>query len=218
MVKLIKAKFDGTPIQFNDSGWFNATVAAKKFGKRPVDWLKQKDTQEYIQSLADIIQSDPESLSKTQRGGAKAGTWLHPKLSVAFARWCDIKFGVWCDQQIEEIIYGKPEDTDWKKLRHSASSSFKVMNDVLKGTREDVGKDTKGFHYANEAKLVNWAMTGEFKPLDRELLSSNELDTLAKLESRNAVMIARGADRELRKEVLSGMAKSLLTIKIEGNK
>ena len=28
MVKLIKADFDGQVMQFNDSGWFNATIAA----------------------------------------------------------------------------------------------------------------------------------------------------------------------------------------------
>ena len=49
---------------------------------------------------------------KAKRGNA-GGTWLHPKLAVAFARWCDIDFALWCDEQIEALIssgreWGKP--------------------------------------------------------------------------------------------------------------
>ncbi|WP_348240699.1 KilA-N domain-containing protein, partial [Salmonella enterica] len=34
------------------------------------------------------------------------GTWLHPKLSFAFARWCDTKFSVWCDLIIDSLLSG----------------------------------------------------------------------------------------------------------------
>lgn len=58
------------------------------------------------------------------------GTWMHPKLGVAFARWLDVRFAVWCDTQIETIIHGEPERNDWQRLRHEAASSYKVMSDV----------------------------------------------------------------------------------------
>ena len=32
------------------------------------------------------------------------GTWLHPKLAIHFARWLDLHFAVWCDEQIDAII------------------------------------------------------------------------------------------------------------------
>lgn len=32
------------------------------------------------------------------------GTWLHPKLGIAFARWLDPFFALWCDEQIESIL------------------------------------------------------------------------------------------------------------------
>lgn len=41
---------------------------------------------------------------RTQRGGRSPGTWLHPKMAVAFARWLSDDFGVWCDLQIDAII------------------------------------------------------------------------------------------------------------------
>lgn len=209
MVKVIKAEFQGSIIQFNDSGWFNATEVAKKFNKDLSNWTRLPSTIEYSNALKSKY-VNITYLTKTKRGN-NGGTWVHPKLGVLFARWCDVNFSIWCDEQIEEIIHGKPESQDWRKLRHEAASSYKVMSDVLHDVRNDEGKDTKSFHYANEAKLVNWAITGEFKPLDRELLNQTELDALAKLETRNSVMIAKGASREDRKLILSAMAVQMLT-------
>ena len=37
------------------------------------------------------------------------GTWAHPKLAVFFARWLDVRFAVWCDVMIEDILKGKAE-------------------------------------------------------------------------------------------------------------
>ncbi|GEM_PF-5412363 len=100
---------------------------------------------------------------------------------------------------------GKYQETihDRRRLRHEAASSYKVMNAVLQLIRQNHGKETKFFHYANEAKLVNWAITGEFKPLDRDSLNHKELDLLAKLEERNAVLVGCGLGREDRKMALT---------------
>lgn len=215
MVKLIKADFDGAPIQFNDDGWFNATIAAERFGKRVDNWLRTKEAQEYIDALntshsRDLNTRNSGDLTKTKRG-KNGGTWLHPKLAIVFARWCSVEFAIWCDEQIDKIIHGDKNSIDWELLRHASKSSNKVANDIIKLTRKELGKETQHFHYANEAKLVNHALTGEFKSIDRDSLSAQNLDLLAKLESRNAVLIARGVDRETRKEILSDMA----TIKLK---
>lgn len=101
-------------------------------------------------------------------------------------------------------------------MRHAAKSSNKVQNDVLKLIRQEAGKDTKGFHYANEAKLVNFALKGEYEAIDRDSLSKPELDLLAKLEARNAVLLARGVDRDTRREVLVGMNDQAQSIGTEG--
>jgi hypothetical protein len=205
MTKSLFLAYDGHQIQFRDDGWFNATAAAAKFGKEPAQWLRLPDTIAYIQALERKYGKIPYY---TTRKGKNGGTWMHPKLGVAFARWLDVDFAVWADGQIERIIHGTPEQTDWKRLRHEAASSYKVMSDVLLESRQEQGKDTKPYHYANEAKLVNWALTGAYRPLDRAALSTADLDLLAKLESKNAVMIAMGASRELRKEILQAMAES----------
>lgn len=207
MTKTLLMTYEGHSIQFNDAGWFNATRAAEKFGKRPVDWLALDSTKEYISVLRDVLKCEESSLYTTRRG-KNGGTWMHPKLAVAFARWLDVRFAVWCDTQIETIIHGAPEASDWKRLRHEAASSYKVMSDVLMESRADAGKETKHYHYANEAKLVNWVLTGEYAPLDRSALSTSDLDMLAKLEARNAVLLAKGASRDLRKELLTAMVEN----------
>ena len=68
MVKLIKADFDGHAMQFNDAGWFNATAAAKAFGKRPIDWLKTGESRDYIAALCQRLGSDPASLQDIVKG------------------------------------------------------------------------------------------------------------------------------------------------------
>lgn len=140
-------------------------------------------------------------LIKTKRGKT-GGTWMHPKLAVVFARWLSVDFAIWCDEQIDGIIHGTPEQTDWKRVRHEAAATYKVMSSMLDMKRQLEGKKTMSHHYANEAKLVNWALTGEFKPVDRDGLTANELDLLAKLEQLNTLLIGQGFDRDARKERL----------------
>ena len=65
---------------------------------------------------------------------------------------------------------------------------------------------TEDYHYSNEARLVNWALFGEFKKLERDRLSSQELDLLAHLEERNAVLLGRGLPYEQRKPMLKQYA------------
>jgi len=208
MVKLIKADFDGQVMQFNDAGWFNATAAAKAFDVRLDHWLSSQDTIEYIEALKlNSPKSGDLDFIATKRGNS-GGTWLHPDLVILFARKCSAKFAVWCDQQVKQIIHGERESIDWGMMRHASKSSNKVANEILMMVRQEQGKETKHFHYANEAKLVNYALTGKFEPVDRDSLSAQDLDLLASLENRNSVLIGRDVDRETRKEILCQMVSA----------
>lgn len=205
MVKLIKADFDGHEMQFNSDSWINATIAADAFGKDLSNWVRSPETIEYIQEL-NSVESTEFIITKKGRNG---GTWIHPDLTVLFARWCSVKFAVWCDQYIKASLQGRSADADKILSRKEAAIGAKVMFDVLKVSRDESGKETKSFHYANEAKLVNFALTGKYDPIDRDSLSAAELDMLASLENRNSVLIGRDVDRETRKEVLLQMASDM---------
>lgn len=104
--------YDGLNIPFTQDGYLNATVVASHFGKRPNDWLALPDTKAYINQLRDFLAIDMNQLVITRRGGdtrksGNGGTWLHRKLAIPFARWCDVRFSIWCDQQIEMILSGE---------------------------------------------------------------------------------------------------------------
>ena len=202
MSKLIQADFDGQVMQFNSDGWFNATAAAEKFGKRVGDWIDLPSTKEYMEKL----NTRYSGILMNAKRGKNGGTWLHPKLAVSFARWLSVDFAIWCDEQIDIIIRGTPGQVNWKQTRHQAAVSFNVMCSMLEMSRKHDGKDTEAHHYMNEARLVNWAFCGEFTAIDRSQLSASELDLLAKLEVQNTMMIARGVDREIRKSMLQEIA------------
>ncbi len=237
---VVQVDFNGHVYEFRDDGWFNATMAAKYFGKEPYDWLVIRDTVEYVEALAKFMTGNSRCekelneikelyTNKTNTAVFKArllklakatgyvitkggspesggGTWFHPKLAVPFARWLDTQFAVWCDFQIEGLLRGTHTHHDWKRMRHTAASSYKVVGQILKLTRERLGKPTESHHYSNEARLINWALTGKFGSVDREGLSIGDLDLLAKLENMDTVLIGCDMPYEQRKSELARYA------------
>lgn len=239
MKGLITSERNGVEHQFSDDGWFNATSASKPFGKDPVSWLRQRETAEYITALAKhhgksgfltefhkISGLDGKSTAsrnkllslvkktgfvKTKSGSPEngGGTWLHPKLAVRFAQWLDVSFAIWCDEQIDQLLRGKHPVLDKKRLRHQTASTFKALTAVLQQTLEKQGKEVKRYHFMNEARLINWALNGEFKGLDRDSLSYEELDLLASLEVQDLILVASQCSYEQRKTALSMFAQSI---------
>lgn len=201
MSSLIQLDFQGMAVGFTEDGWINATAVAERFSRRPVDWLALDSTQEYIATLAEISNCEKSSLLRTRRG-RNGGTWLHPKLGVAFARWLDVRFAIWADLQIDGLLRSTHPHYDRRRARDAAASSYRVMAEILRLTRQDQGKATGNHHYINETRLVNWSLSGEFKALDREILAPWELALLASLEELNAVLLARGVEYAARKGLL----------------
>ena len=105
MGNVIPFTYQGQAVRFDTSGWINATEAARRFGKEPYEWLRLPDTRRYLAAMAKTG-IFPE-LTRASRGRA-GGTWLHPKLAVAFARWLSPEFAVWCDMQIDALLHGAP--------------------------------------------------------------------------------------------------------------
>jgi hypothetical protein len=95
---------------FREDGWFHMTKAANSFGKRLQDFWDNKDAKQYMQALSETIHANQRELFEA-RAGYNGGTWAHPKLAVFFARWLDVKFAVWCDAMIDDILKGNAEVT-----------------------------------------------------------------------------------------------------------
>lgn len=106
MTTLITKQFNGTPFVFREDGWFNMTKAAKHFGKNLSNFWQSSETSAYVEALQEAHGEKMDSIVTAVRG---VGTWAHPKLAVFFARWLDVRFAVWCDAVIDDILKGKAE-------------------------------------------------------------------------------------------------------------
>lgn len=105
---LITRDFNGSPIVFRADGWFNMTKAAQHFGKELKKFWENDETTAYILALDTQFGQKQPNLFEANRG-RYGGTWAHPKLAVFFARWLDVRFSVWCDAVIEDILKGAAE-------------------------------------------------------------------------------------------------------------
>lgn len=107
---IVKTEYQGISVSFTDEGWFNATAAAKKFGKAPNEWLRLPDTEAYLKALESRYGKIPYVKTNKARADRGGGTWLHPKLAVRFAQWLSVDFSIWCDEQIDRILRREPVD------------------------------------------------------------------------------------------------------------
>ena len=168
----------------------------------PSLWLENQQTKELTAEIAREV-SDAGNPVSVVKGGAKQGTYVAKELVYAYAMWISPAFNL---KVIRAYDKAMSDMGDWRKLRHQSASSFKVANDILKLVRQDQGKATESHHYSNEARLVNWALAGEFKGLDRDAMNADDLALLAHLEERNAVLIGRGTAYDQRKPMLKQYA------------
>jgi len=117
MSNVIPLHYKELTVRFTGEGWLHATHIAERFGRRLDHWLANAETLEYIQALDEVLTGAPSKILDTRNSGyvrtsrarvdRGGGTWLHPKLAVAFARWCDAKFSVWCDLHIDALLRGE---------------------------------------------------------------------------------------------------------------
>lgn len=85
------------------------TKAAKAFGKdrRLQNFWASPDTLAYV----DEFEKCTGINSISSKRGRTGGTFCHPKLAVFFARWLDVRFAVWCDLMIDNILRGNIQTT-----------------------------------------------------------------------------------------------------------
>lgn len=196
----------------NSEIYFNATQIAKPFGKQPAHFLSLESTKEYVQVIEDERQSNyKESYNKnlpdlvTVRRGKYGGTWLHNELAFEFAGWCSPLFRRKLHKWAESRLM---REYDWQQKRLESKTGFRPMTDAVMLAHDPV----MGYHYSNEADLINLVMTGmkakKFKELHgvdsvRDSLSASQLDEVARLQIINTGLIEVGMDYKVRREELT---------------
>src|SRR5574340_948891 len=83
-----------------------------------------------------------DQLTVTVKGGPNQGTWLHPSLVVAFTRWLDVRFSIWCDRQIYLLLTGRAEEA----LRNVEELKAQLANTQLDHALELRKTDTAAEH------------------------------------------------------------------------
>lgn len=159
MNNVIPFTYQGQPVRFTVDGWLHATKIAERFGKRIDHWLDNAETLEYIQALDEYLTGAESKISDTRnsgylktRRGNGGGTWIHPKLAVAFARWLSAKFAVWCDARIEGLLYGAPVVMDqfnrackrFDVRESSASAAGRELNNWRRDKPALIGEIERG--------------------------------------------------------------------------
>ncbi|KPY53834.1 KilA-N domain-containing protein [Pseudomonas syringae] len=212
--KILQMNYEGQVVTFNADGWINATEAAARFGKEPAQWLRLPDAVRYLEALertSGKITYVKASRARADRGG---GTWIHPRLAVKFARWLDVDFEIWCDEQIDALIRG--ELNTRAIARRQAAMGYRSLCDALSITHEAAGKATKPHHFMNEARLINEVITGQFAGRNRDQLTQPELELIMLVESRDVLLIGQGKDYATRKQALNAYVQALRTKQLRG--
>ncbi|MEY8874929.1 MAG: KilA-N domain-containing protein [Leptothrix sp. (in: b-proteobacteria)] len=207
---IIHADFGGTAVDFRADGWFNATQAAARFGRLPNEWLRLPSTAEYIAALDDSNAGESRIWVKTARGNS-GGTWMHPDLAVAFARWLDVRFGIWCDRTVRALLLDQQahQSPDWQQARREVAQEFRHVAEMLQDVRADAGKPTAAHHFINEARLIRHAMTGDSsQPLDRNSLLPKALRLLGAVERLDMRLLAKGTPYAERKTACRALVLS----------
>lgn len=99
--------YDGQNVTFEKKGGIvmvNATEMAKPFKKVAKDWLRTKQTNEFIHSLSVVRHISPTELVVKSQGGTVQGTWMHEDVAIEFARWLAPEFAIWCNDHIKELL------------------------------------------------------------------------------------------------------------------
>lgn len=109
MQNLIVKEYLGNVIEFkmvDGHVYANANKMAEGFGgsQKLKDWKRSENTKRYIGALeAKWKFSTP--VIDTKIGGLNGGeTWIHEKLILNFARYLNVEFELWCDEQITILL------------------------------------------------------------------------------------------------------------------
>ncbi len=99
--------FDLSQLTENKSLHINATQIAKQFKKTPKDWLRLKETKDYIDIVSREENMPNGELISIKQGGNHQGTWVHSHLAIVYLRWLNPEFAYKCDKKIKELLQGQ---------------------------------------------------------------------------------------------------------------
>lgn len=113
--------WNGKTIRHRADGYLCLTDMAQACDKKVNDWLRLKDTEEYLETLSidtgfSIRKSETDDTSRygnprnalieIVQGGLpeNQGTWGHELVALEFARWCNKSLSIQCNKWVKELL------------------------------------------------------------------------------------------------------------------
>lgn len=129
MNNLVVKEYLGNGIEFKIVDGYvyaNANRMAETFGgsNQLKHWKDSPNTKRYLEALKSKL--GEICLVKSEEG-RYGGTWIHEKLILNFARYLNVEFELWCDEQIETLL---------REGEITLSSKDKLLLDVIKADTE----------------------------------------------------------------------------------
>lgn len=201
MQNLVTRNYLGNSIEFKMAGghvYANATSMCKAFNKLPKDWLKTEQTQEYISEL-ERKEKSPNGLVEIVQGGraSEQGTWIHEKLILDLARWLNVKFRVWCDEQIAtllregEVKIKLVSETQIKNLEIRERYSKVKMAEALKSLIPYAHSETyKEILIAESAKVLTGREILQPQKVEERSLTATEVGEILGISKKKVGILA----------------------------
>ncbi len=91
-----------------EDGYVNATALCKDSNKRLNNYLRNEQTQSFLDELSAVTLISATDLIQSQQGGvpSEQGTYVHPKVAIHLAQWLSPKFAVFVTEVIFDFING----------------------------------------------------------------------------------------------------------------
>lgn len=195
------------PIRIDEGGYICLTDMVKYFPKKRLDnWMVLKSTKDFMEVVLNTL--NPSDLNnetftvlKRKRGKYDGGTYAHELIALEFATWLSPEFKL---KVYSEYQNGTQQKENWNIKRILASFNYKIMSKDIEQDHEE----PKGYHYSNEARMINRIVFGKPDKELRDTATEKELDLIAKLEGHNATLIGIGLDYQDRKVKLPLLVES----------
>lgn len=106
MINLQCFNYNGQIIQQREDGYINLTQMCQANNTRIGHFLENKSTKEHLKALEPIVGIPYKELYTITKGGdfSVQGTWGHPAVAIALARWISPVFSAWFDTQIASKV------------------------------------------------------------------------------------------------------------------
>lgn len=138
--------------EFNDGNkMVNATQMAKPFGKPVGNFLRLKETKDYILLLesrySDVNIGEPKEVLRIIKGGNNKdiqGTWMDEKLALKFAAWLSPSFELWVYDRIQELLTTGKTEIPTHRPPSDIIGALRLIVDKLEYQERDINELKEG--------------------------------------------------------------------------